>query len=236
MVLSGTAKADLVNNGSFESTALTASGQINQTNVTGWSSNYDPVYYNFIYFPGQAAKPGIGAVDTDGSNQFVWLYAPNNTGSFPLSPDGGNFLAADADPNYSGAITQTVNGLVSGKTYDLSFYWGGAQYTTLTGDTTESWQVSLGKQTISTGFINNATESFTGWQKANMLFTATGASEVLSFLAVGTPNGEPPVAVLDGISLNQTPEPAYWTPLVLGLAALLFAAYRRRKPASTPSL
>jgi hypothetical protein len=234
MVLSGTANADVVNGG-FEATTLTASGQINQTNVTGWSSKYDPVYYNFIYFPDQAVKPGIGAVDTDGSNQFVWLYGPNNSSSFPVSPNGGNFLAVDADTGYNGAITQTVNGLVKGGTYNLTFDWGGAQFTTRTGDTTESWQVSLGNETQSTGSISNDSESFTGWQKASMLFTATGTSEVLSFLAVGSPNGLPPVAVLDGISLQQTPEPAYWTPLVLGLAALVFAVYRRRKSATVLS-
>jgi hypothetical protein len=40
------------------------------------------------------------------------------------------------------------------------------------------------------------------------------------------------VAVLDGVSLEQTPEPAYWTPMVLGLGILVFAARRRGKSAS----
>lgn len=234
MTFGGAAKANinLVVNGGFQATNLTASGQISTTNVTGWSSNYDPVYYNFIYFPGQATTAGPGAVDTDCCNKFVWLYGPGNSATFPLSPNGGNFLAADADPTYSGAITQTINGLVVGQTYDLSFYWGGAQYTTLTGNTTESWQVSLGSETESTGSIDNASESFTGWQQANLMFKATSVSEVLSFLAVGTPDGEPPVAVLDGVSLEQTPEPAYWMPLVLGFGAFVFYARRRRKSAS----
>jgi hypothetical protein len=232
--LGGTAKANinLVINGGFESTTLTSSGQISTNNVTGWSSNYDPVFYNFLYFPGQATTAGVGAVDTDGYNAFVWLYGPGNSSTFPLSPNGGNFLAVDADPAYHGAVTQVVSGLVAGKTYDLSFYWGGAQFTTRTGDTTESWQVSLGSETESTAVIDNASESFTGWQQANMIFTATGASEVLSFLAVGGPANLPPVAVLDGVSLVQTPEPAYWTPMVLGLGVLVFASRRRRKSAS----
>jgi hypothetical protein len=235
VALSGTAMANfpnLVVNGGFETTSLTASGQINTTNVAGWSSPYDPAFYNFIYFPGEITTSQVGAVDTDGSNAFVWLYGPNNTQTFPLSQNGGNFLAADGDPNYSKPISQTISGLTAGQTYDLSFDWGGAQFTTLTGNTTESWLVSLGAETESTGFINNASESFTGWKSANMIFTATGTSEVLSFLAVGTPAGEPPVSVLDGISLTQTPEPAFLAPLILGLGALVFAARRRRKSAS----
>jgi hypothetical protein len=234
IAFSGSAKADLnlVTNGGFETTTLTSSGQINTTNVTGWSSSYDPVYYNFIYFPGQVTTAGVGAVDTDGVNAHVWMYGPGNSSTFPVSPDGGNFLAADADTDYNGAITQTINGLTPGQTYDLSFYWGGAQYTTRTGPTTESWQVSLGSETKSTGFISDASESFTGWQLANMQFQATSTSEVLSFLAVGTPNGEPPVSVLDGVSLVQAPEPGYSALMFAGVGALVFAARRRRKSAS----
>lgn len=234
IALSGSAKANLnlVTNGGFESTTLSSSGQITTSNVTGWSSPYDPVYYNFVYFPGQATTAGVGAVDTDCCNPHVWLYGPGNSATFPVSPNGGNFLAADADTQYNGAVTQTINGLTPGGTYDLSFYWGGAQYTTRTGPTTESWLVSLGSQTQSTGFISNASESFTGWQQANMQFKATSASEVLSFLAVGTPNGEPPVSVLDGVSLVAAPEPGYSAVMLLGIGCLAFVARRRYKSAS----
>jgi hypothetical protein len=42
-----------------------------------------------------------------------------------------------------------------------------------------------------------------------MNFTADNTSDLLSFFAVGTPNGEPPFVLLDGVSLNaDTPEPA----------------------------
>jgi hypothetical protein len=231
LAVSAQASTQYVVNGSFEQTSLSASGQINSSDVTGWSSSYDPVYYNFLYFPGQATTSGVGAVDTDGSNAFVWLYGPNNGPTFPLSPDGGNFLAADADPALHGAISQTVTGLTVGQEYDLSFYWGAGQYTTRTGATTASWQVSLGGQTQSTGYISNASQSFSGWQQATMFFTATSASEVLSFLAVGTPSGMPPVGVLDGVSLENvtTPEPGYAI-LSLGMIAFM-AILRARKQA-----
>jgi hypothetical protein len=237
--LSGTAKANLVVNGGFEDTTLTTSGQLSPTNTTGWSSpTACPGCYNFIYFPGHVttSDPNGASDPSDpsqpGPNHEVWLYAPGNTGAFPVSPDGGNFLAADAGQTYHAAISQTVTGLVAGDTYDLSFYWGGAQYTTRTGDTTEQWQVSLGSQTQDTVAINDVSESFTGWKQANMVFTATGSSEVLTFLALGSPDGLPPVALLDGVSLTQTPEPGYLATMAIGLGALVFVVRRRSKSAN----
>jgi hypothetical protein len=58
-------------------------------------------------------------------------------------------------------------------------------------------------------------------------------SEVLSFLAVGTPisPSEPPFALLDGVSLSDVPEPASWALMVTGLAGLIGVARWRRKSA-----
>jgi hypothetical protein len=50
-----------------------------------------------------------------------------------------------------------------------------------------------------------------------MTFTPTSTSETLSFLAIGTPGGVPPLALLDGVSLSDIPEPASWALLVSGL-------------------
>src|SRR5262249_26328843 len=86
--------------------------------------------------------------------------------------------------------------------YQLSFWWAGAQETTRTGPTTETWQVSLGDETQSTPVVTNASQGFTGWMHQTMTFTATSAGEVLSFLAVGTPTNGPPVSLLDGVSLQ----------------------------------
>ena len=59
-----------------------------------------------------------------------------------------------------------------------------------------------------------------------MTFTATGSSELLSFLSVGTPTGLPPIATLDGVSLTLVPEPAALGLLGVGLVGLV--AVRRR--------
>jgi hypothetical protein len=59
-------------------------------------------------------------------------------------------------------------------------------------------------------------------------FTATSSSEVLSFFAQGTPNGDPPTALLDGVSLAYIPEPDSWALIIVGVAGLGAAARSRR--------
>jgi hypothetical protein len=119
-----------------------------------------------------------------------------------------------------GAISQTINGLTPGDQYTVSFWWGGAQQSGFTGATTEQWQVSLGSQTQSTVILHNANHGFTGWQQQSFTYTPTSASELLSFLALGTPTGVPPFSVLDGVTLNAaTPEPGTLALLGSGLLA-----------------
>jgi hypothetical protein len=64
----------------------------------------------------------------------------------------------------------------------------------------------------------------------NLTFTANSTSELLSFLAVGTPSGNlPPFALLDGVSLTAVPEPSNWAMMLAGFGGLGFAAVRRRR-------
>jgi hypothetical protein len=69
--------------------------------------------------------------------------------------------------------------------------------------------------------------SFSGWASFTCNFTAAAATQVLSFLAVGAPNGLPPVALLDGVSLVEVPAPAALGVFGLALAGLLVARRRR---------
>ena len=65
------------------------------------------------------------------------------------------------------------------------------------------------------------------WQQQTLVFKASAASQVLSFLAAGTPNGAPPISFLDGVSLTETvPEPV--TLSLLGVGVLGTLALRRR--------
>jgi hypothetical protein len=212
------ASVNLVTNGDFETNG--GMGQLGyNTTIAGWSTGASgQASYTFLFAP--------GAADTTGaSGQFgnLQLWGPNNGSNNGLttSPSGGYFLASDGAFQVS-AVTQTINGLTAGQSYNLSFSYAGAQQSGFSGVTTEAFQVSLGSQTQETPILSNADHGFTGWQSDTMTFTATSATETLSFLAQGTPNGEPPFTLLDGVSLVAAPGP---TPGggFLGLAFLMLA-------------
>ena len=146
--------------------------------------------------------------------------------SFGRRRNRGNFIAADG-AYQTGPISQTVNGLTTGKSYTVSFYFAGAQQYGFTGATTEQWLVSLGSQQLATAVLSDTSHGFTGWQYTSLTFTATATSEVLSFLAVGTPSGVPPFTLLDGVSMVAAPEPGSAAMLVTGVLAIAFFARRR---------
>ena len=217
------ALTNLVTNGSFSASTYTASTEFGASfggqGVTGWTSASSSAF-NLYFFGG--TQTTVSANSRFGGEQR--FYPSMNT----LSADGGNFIALDGDPSFRGAVTQTITGLTAGQGYNLSFYWGGAQLSNRTGATTEQLQVSLGGVSQATAVLSNLSGGFTGWQTANFYFVAGGASQLLSFLSIGTPNGLPPVAVLDGVSLTAVPEPATWALLLTGFGLVGFAARRRR--------
>ncbi len=81
--------------------------------------------------------------------------------------------------------------------------------------------MNLGDLNQNTAIVTDPNHGFTGWQYQTMTFIADNANPILSFLAVGTPAGEPPFSLLDGVSLTQTtPEPATYALIGLGLIAI----------------
>lgn len=191
--------------------------------VTDWTTDG----YNFVFTPGSA--------DQDiATSEFgtLGLWGPNNGSNNGLpatSPDGGNFVAMDGAFDV-GALSQTIGGLTPGQDVTVSFWWAGAQQFGFSGPTTERFQVSLGGDSQLTAVLNNDSHGFTGWQQQSFTFTPTSASEVLSFLAIGTPNGVPPFVLLDGVSLDaSTPEPGTWGLLIFGVTGLGCSNWVRRK-------
>jgi hypothetical protein len=210
------AAVNLVTNGSFETVSVTDKSTF-QGNVAGWSGGQN---LTFIDFPGTADDP----------SKYLAVYGP-----FPTtSPDGGNFVEGDGDPSYSGAIFQTISGLTVGKQYVLNFYQAAGQQLGFTGPTTEQWQVTFGDETQLSSLFSLPEAGVGPWQAQRMTFTATAATQVLSFLAKGTPGGAPPISFLDGVSLMAAvPEPTSWALMIVGFGAVGATMRRRRTVAAT---
>lgn len=208
-------------NGNFEQTTSNVSsefgGRYPSQQVTGWTTNG----YNFVYQSGTADT--TGAASEYGT---IKLWGPgdgSNNGLTASSPVGGNFLAMDG-AYAQDAITQTLNGLTPGATTTVTFFFAGAQQYNYTGANSEQLKVSLGNQSQLTPVLQNISEGFTGWNQYSFDFTATSTSEVLSFLAIGTPSGVPPFSLLDGVSVKDNtspvPEPSSLALLATGLTSI----------------
>lgn len=216
-------------NGNFTPTNVTQSAYLGNTvasgglivNVPGWrfaaqlpgtdgfTANQNG--YNFIAPFGDTLlrnfrNNGITAsraieLNRTGNGNAVNLYSGNTPIASPVA--GATwYIAADA-AFQQGAIEQTLTGLTIGQGYDVTFYQAAGQQAGFTGATTEQWQVSLGTSSKLSTLINLPSQAnVTPWQQQTLSFTATKASDVLSFLAVGTPVGQPPFSLLTGVSVT----------------------------------
>jgi hypothetical protein len=256
VLVAGQAKANsLVINGSFEETSNGTNKQVavvagtpyagqsaSFTTLTGWTVVPGPLAVtsnnvNSYIFAFTAAGTGTGATNYYSSPLELWTNTNGGKATITSSPDGGNFVGGDGAFPTNGksneniaSLQQTITGLTVGQTYALSFDWAAAQQHGYFGATTEEWSVSLGGQTQDTPVYDLASQSFSGWMGDTMYFTATSSSELLSFLAQGTPSEtEPPFVLLDGVALNNiTPEPGTLTLLLTGGIAGFGALNRRR--------
>jgi len=222
---------NLVTNGNFDQSTYSNNSQFGTgfggQGVTGWTGGTG---YQLYFFNGTAS---VDSANSQYDNGY-------NTGSekfytMPGSPTGGtgNFVALDGDQTVGGggSISQTISGLTIGATYTVTFDWATGQLQSRTGATTDNVNVTFGNQSNTTQTVSDASDSSTPWLQQSFLYTATSATETLTFLAQGTPTGLPPMVALDGISVVQTPEPASIAVMGSGLV-LLGYFYRRRRQAA----
>jgi hypothetical protein len=252
---SARASTNYVQNGSFESVSgLTASFSLetptsDETKVANWSlGNTSALTTNQVLnclVMGGTNTNVCGTVEFGGGFSY-WV----NPGE---SPDGGNYFAADGDSSaddtgaggvgvnggYSVPIYQSIAGLTIGQQYTISFYQAAAQQNVKSGATTEQWEVEFcttlpttlcnGSNVQLSPLMNDVSHGDIPWQSVSLNFTANATSEILEFIALGTPNGAPPFDLLDGVNMQATPEPATFALIGLGLLAVPFAARLRRK-------
>jgi hypothetical protein len=219
-------------NGNFATNSATAvvggttyGTSINNTDLSGWSlgtctSNCTaPASFDFLFLPNSYAN----GVDFQGT--IIPMYS---SGPGALVTGGVTYNAIGVDAaNATYALNQSVSSLTVGDTYVLSFYQastqadGGSETTGFTGH----WAVSLGSQSLNSATMNNPYRGSTGWVLQTLSFTATSASETLSFLATSPGTGQPPFLLLADVSLSVA-EPESLTMLAVGMGGLLLL--RRR--------
>lgn len=225
-------------NGSFEQSTYTVNHQFGfvpgffDQGVTNWFGSGYAIYF----FAGrQTLDNAVGLLSGTGKEK---LSLPSTL----LSPDGGNFIGLDGDPNAASTVSTTFAGLTPGGTYNLTFYWAASQLQSVSGtlatDERIQAQVTNGSiidLTYTSPFVNTPSQGFTidqtthNWFKVTASFVASGSNEALTFFARSNNTGLPPFVLLDGVSVTAAPEPRTLTLLALGTALVFGVALKRRR-------
>ncbi len=204
---------DLVMNGGFEMTTGNTSSFVMSSGTGG---PFAPDDWTFSGGIGCVTFPASTLSQTNACGPVFDSLWPGWTESQNL----GNFVLMDGDPTYHGTLSQPVS-VINGMSYDVSFDQAASQFNHFNGPTTEQWEVCLGTQCQFSALMTNAPHGFVPWESQTLTFTAnTTGHEMLSFISEGTPAGEPPVVLLDGVAMYAatTPEPGT---LALTLGGLL---------------
>jgi hypothetical protein len=246
--------------GTTYATAWTVGAQMSPTNGTGAFAFIVNSQADSFGFPSGNSTgpndnlaiwgPGNSAAFSSGGPLPLSPAVTNGWNGVPVSAFGNStHYALGVDGAYGTApVSQTVNGLTVGMQYSLSFQYAYAQLAGYGGDVTEDWQVSFGANTVTTPshlltspYTSGGTpetggdQGFYGWNTYSNTFTATSTSELLSFLAQGSPNNEP-FLMLTNVSLTavpaSTPEPQTWATALIGIACVALYSLRRKRASS----
>lgn len=159
--------------------------------------------------------PSVGAWVSENGDQME----VGTSGVYGLGCDNPSCQLLELNANTFGKVSQTVNGLVVGKTYALSWDYGGR-----TSGGPQSMDVFFGGQ-----FLTNNSGSIGVWTTNTFNLVATATSEKLLFVGLNLGGAPSYGNEITNVSLTGgVPEPATWA-LMIGGFGLAGAALRRRR-------
>lgn len=214
--------------------------------LTGWTIYGEGSSPYALYFNNATAttQTALSTYDTVTNNVLTGSEVFRNV---PSNPPAAGFLALDGGTgtgNGAGGVSSGVYQAVQvtrGSVYQLTFSWAAAQLVTGSGNFNLDLFFGLsGSPTLNTATaayvtpcVNGTsclpTGSTYGWLTETAYFEATTTgTEYLSFFALGS-IGNPPMALLDGVSLVDAPEPGSLAVVLAGVGGLAFMQRRRMR-------
>ena len=171
----------------------------NPSNGGGWGASQGPYWFN----------------------NAEWGVESGNSNVYGLACANAACQSAEIDYNTYGDVVQTVSGLTVGKTYDVSYLYGGRSGTGL-----QQINVFFGGAQL--GGVNTAVVG--QWTSYSFLVKATATSEVLEFAALNTGIAPSYGNEITNVAVSA-PEASTWAMMLAGFAGLGFVGYRRQKAA-----
>lgn len=231
-----------------------------QQSPTGADDYFDPAYidaggsYGFrLWGPDNFANPTMnGLTNSPTGGNFLGL-----DGAYLNAPISQTVHGLTSGQQYSLSFYWALgqqsldSGGFDGTTQDnITICFGTCTYTTAYNPNNDGYSTfdASGNQISSTGTRTNPSHGFTGWQSEYFTFTAdcgvdghgdpiATCDETLSLLSHGTPLGQPPFALLDGLNMSVVPEPTTWTMMLIGFGVVGgVMRSRRRLPAGRRAL
>ncbi len=159
---------------------------------------------------------GSGWQVIDGNTAYI---IPDSAGQ-GTTPFGSQFLEIHSD-----TVGQTIDGLLVGNEYILSYYATIQTNSDYFGDGQITASIAGQDDVLAYSLSGNnpyGSAAFP-WTNRTLNFIATSTSELLTFTATGEFN-EDPLAAIDNISISAVPEPGS---LIAVLVSLLICVHRR---------
>jgi hypothetical protein len=203
---------------------------LNSSNYTGFPSISNGTLALKQAIP---APPDNGAhwLGADGAFQTSYTYTTVTGLVVGYAYNITFFMGAGQQTGFTGDTTSTWKVGLSSGAAGCTFPGANSSPGTClpnTGTTTSQTAPALSLPSTPTNYTGTA--GFVGWASEEVTLIASAATEVLWFMAVGTPGStQPPFSLLDGVVMT-VPEPPAYGLLAVGLLGLLGArrVYRRK--------